>query len=130
MPVSVTNFLRSGWLPRDGSNASFTQRALSAATSFLPAVGSNAPGGLRTFIATSFRLEPELLDHRAPAIDLAADEDAELFGRRADEVDRGHALAERQRQNAPHLGIEFGNDRLRRSRGREHSVPFGHQHIE
>src|SRR5438067_1325231 len=126
MPVSVTNFLRSGWLPRDGSNASFTQRALSAATSFLvsPVAGSNSPGGLRTFIATSFRLEPELPDHRAPAVDLAADEDAELFRRRADEVDRGHALAERQRQDASHFGVELGNDRLWRAGGREQPVPF------
>src|SRR5262245_29632566 len=109
MPVSVANFFRSGPAGRVGSKLSFAQRLLSSATSLSVSAMAvpKAPGGLRMFMIASLRLEAELLDHRAPAIDLAADENAELLGRGADQIDRRHPLAERQRQDAAHLGVEL-----------------------
>src|SRR6266446_10181639 len=80
---------------------------------------------------TSLRLEPELFDHRAPTIDLAADEIAQLLGRRAQELDRGQPLAELgQRHDPPHLGVELGNDRFGCARGCEQSVPLRRDEIE
>src|SRR5947209_7357218 len=109
MPTSTTNFLRSGRLPRAGSNASLSQRAHSVSTSDAVAAASKAPGGLKTFINLS-RFQPKLPDYRVPTIDLAADEGGKLLRRGRGEIDRRDALAERQCQNAPHLGVELGDD--------------------
>src|SRR6185295_8653246 len=113
MPVSVANFLRSGRLPRDGSKASRCHRAHSAATS-LPAWSAwKALGGLTTFMVRSLGLQSELFDHRTPTLDLALDECGQFFRRRSRKIDRGNALAKIERQDAPHFGIELGNNRLR-----------------
>src|SRR2546430_17362837 len=106
MPTSVVNLRRSGPFPRAGANASFSQRAHSPATSCVvcAATGSAAPGGLKMFMRSSLRLEPELLDHRGPAIDLAADEAAQLFRWRGAQRARRQTLAKRQRHDPPQLG--------------------------
>src|SRR5262245_33332948 len=49
----------------------------------------------------SLRLEAELLDHRAPTIDLAANEIAQLLGRRTQELDRRQPLAEIGQRHDP-----------------------------
>src|SRR5215813_12355897 len=79
----------------------------------------------------SLRLEAELLDHRAPTIDLAADEIAQLLGRRAQELDRRQPLAEiGQRHDPPHIGVELGNDGFRCARRCEQSIPLRRDEVE